>query len=166
MMTQNGSRKSVRNVLLAGLALVALGLATVVLLSANVAVSEAQSGDIPLDRGRLADAERLTRAADFYLTGGRSRARAAEAARLTGLAERFSGASESDCVDPLVTRSRQAYAARLGGQAAHYLGSPVVRTPVLNRGRIAESRRLTEMALRLDVEPEIASSVLACFAGS
>lgn len=161
-MTLHRSRKSTRVVVFAGLTLLALVLTTALFLSGDVAASEAQGGEIPLDRGKQADAERLTRAADFYLTGGRSQARAAEAARLTALAEHFLDASESECVDPSVTRSRQAYAARLGGQAARYLGSSVVQKPIFNTGRIAEAARLTEMARHFGVEPGPDSSAMAC----
>lgn len=140
-MTQHRSRKSTSVVFLAGLTLVALVLTSALFLSGDVAVSEAQGGKIPLDRGKQADAERLT-----------------------GLADHLQR-TESECEDPSLMQGRQAYAARLNAQAARYLDSSVVRTPVLNQGRIADATRLTGMAMRLGVGPEVASSALACSAG-
>ena len=142
-MLQGRSRQWIR-VVFAVVALIALGLATVALLNGTIAVSEAQGGDIPLERGRRADAERLTAAADFYLTGGRSRARAAEAERLTALA------------------GRQAQSDRLSAQAAHYLGSSSLWRPVRYRGRMGDSARLTAAARRLGAEPIAISPALAC----
>lgn len=137
-MRQDGSRKSTRVVFLASLALLALVVTVALFLSRDVAVSEAQGGEIPLDRGKQADAERLR-----------------------GLADHLQR-TESECEDPSLMQGRQAYAARLSAQAARYLGSSVVRTPVLNPGRIAEAERLTEMARHFGAEPDLASSGLTC----
>jgi len=63
-MRQDGSRKSTRVVFLASLALLALVGTVALFLSRDVAVSEAQGGEIPLGRGKQADAERLRGLAD------------------------------------------------------------------------------------------------------
>lgn len=138
-MRKDRSRQWIRIVSSTVVALIVLGLATTILLNASIAVSEAQGGEIALDKGKRAEAERLT-----------------------GLADHFLGAAKSECVDPSLIRGRQAYAARLGGQAARYLDSSVVRTPALNAGRIAEAARLTGVARHLGVEPDLASSGLVC----
>lgn len=135
-MIRDSSKELVREILFASGALIALVLVVGAVLHGTSTVSPAQGGESTLNRGRLADA-----------------------ARLTALAEHLMREAESGCEDLSLKRGRQAEVARLTGQAAHYSGLRVARVPVLNRARIAESMRFTGIALNL--EPASGNGLLA-----
>jgi len=164
-MTQVASRYRVRDLLFSALLLIALSLGTALLLTLNGQVAEAQEVEIVLDRGKVADGARLMGLADFYLTGVSVRGRAAEAKRWTALADHALGKEGGGCEVAFRTRPQEAEAARLAGQAEHYLGMSADRFPIFNRGRIADSMRLAGIASRWDRSFELASAGLACLGG-
>lgn len=163
-MTQDRRTHWLRVAVVLSVALVALSVATVLLVRANLEVSEAQGERIALSSGQRAYAARLHGAAASYLARLTSRAWAAYAARLGDHADDLLKDTVDECEIPQIQLSRGhiAWSMRLSAQAAHYLGVPIVRMPVIDRGRTADAARLTAMAERLGVGPAIASSRLAC----
>lgn len=163
-MTQDTRIYWLRVAVVSSVVLVALGLATALLLRADPGVSEAEGERIALSRGQRAYSARLHGAAASYLARLTSRASAAYAARLSGQAGDMLDDAEDGCEVAQVQMSRGdlVYGMRLSAQAAHYMGLPIVRTPAIDRGRAADAARLTAMAEHLGVGPTIASSDLAC----
>lgn len=162
-MTQDRRIHWLRVAVVSSVVLVALGLATALLLRADPGVS-AEGERIALRRGQRAYSARLHGAAASYLARLTSRAWAAYAARLGGQADDMLDDTVDECEIPQVQLSRgdRAWSMRLSAQAAHYMGLPIVRTPAIDRSRAADAARLTAMAERLGVGPAIASSGLAC----
>jgi len=163
-MTQDRRIHWLRVAVALSVALIALSVAAVLLVRANLEVSEAEGERIALSGAQRAYTARLHGAAASYLAKLTSRAWAAYAARPGDQADDLLKDTVDECEIPQVQLSRGdlAYGMRLSAQAAHYLGMPIVRTPVIDRGRAADAARLTAMAERLGVGPAIASSGLAC----
>ena len=160
-MSENSRGVGIRTVLISGLV---LSLVVVLFVNLNPLRSMAQAREVSLDRGKEADAARLSRLADVYLTDGRSRAREAEAARLTGLAHRLVE-GDPDCQLVAMTQAQRADAERWTNQAEHATRSFIHRKPVLDRGRMAAAIRLSGIADALGLAVDVAAPALACLGG-
>jgi hypothetical protein len=120
--------------------IIVLGILAMALLASILAVS-AHSGMTVVSSER--QSEGVPRA-DVML----SRARAAESARLTGLANYYLSVDQSPRQMPSMTRAQVAEAARLTGLAGYYLGVDDTprSAPSMTRVQLAEIARLTGLA--------------------
>ncbi len=155
-------RVGIRAVLVSGMV---LSLVVALFVNLDALSSLAQVREVTLEQGKAADAARLAGLAEAYLTGGRSRVREAETARLTGLAHHHLAGSDADCQLVAMTRAQRTDADRLTRQAEHTTGLSISRMPVFDRGRMATSTRLSGIAARLGLEVDVDAPALACLGG-
>lgn len=160
-MSGNSKGVGIRTILISGMV---LSLVVTLFVNLNGFRSFAQAMEGSLDRGKVAEAARLSGLADAHHTGGRSRAREAETARLTGLAHHLAD-SDLDCRLVGMTRAQRADADRLTGQAEYTTGLSISRVPVFDRGRMASATRLSGIAARSGLEIDVEAPALACLGG-